>query len=152
MHWPDNHSPQGKFTSCVLHAFPAAQWWGSLHQGTAPSEPDSSMALNKDPAGWVRRASGFTRGPEAKALLSASDNLPVAAPFGTPDGLPAGFADAAAACAAWSGADVRERLGLNASTPAGAAPPWIADRVRWHARQRQLRTDICAPGHDWCGE
>jgi hypothetical protein len=147
--WPDNHSPQGKFTACLLHRYPRAQWWASYFQGSV-SYGDASMHINADPRAWYVRAARNTRPAESTRDFDilAHDDLPAA-----PDtALPPDFDATLAACAAWSGADVGERLGLAPAAAGALPPPWIVERVAAHAAARAARPDVCAPGREWCGE
>ena len=143
--WPDNHSPQGKFTACLLHRYPLAQWWASYFQGI---HGDASTHINADPREWYKRAASNTRAATRTVLMAPLSELPVA-----PDAaLPPDFDEVLVACASWSGADVRERIGGAALNGTGAPPPWVSARIAAHAALRTARPDLCRPGVTWCGE
>jgi len=135
--YPDNHSPQGKLTSCILHRFPEASWWASLWQGT---KGDASNALNANPAEWFAAAANNVNSPSGHGIL-AKDYPRNGYSVGEEE-----FSAVAAACATWAGA-AAALARLPPASLANAtqeAPPWISKRVgdldairsAWEAKTR----------------
>lgn len=149
IHWPDNFSPQGKFTSCLLLKYPRAQWWASYQQGTGG---DASMGINADPHNyWLLMARSAVPGAPSKLqIITPKEEMPLVPSEDL--GLPIDFESTLTACAQWSKADVLERIGpvkpdLDASTP-----KWITECIKEHSGNRAARRDICNPFSLWCGD